>query len=68
MTVRDPVLSALPPQPYESIRGQVRDGDLLLCAATDMGSRLIRWATQSVWSHVAIAFRMAEIDRILILE
>jgi len=68
MTVRDPVLSALPPQPYESIRGQVRDGDLLLCAATDMGSRLIRWATQSVWSHVAIAFRMAEIDRVLILE
>ena len=68
MTISDTALSELPPQPYASIRGQIRDGDLLLCSATDMGSRMIRWATQSRWSHVAIAFWMIEIDRVLVLE
>ena len=29
---------------------------------------MIRWATQSRWSHVAIAFWMIEIDRVLVLE
>ena len=39
MTIEDAVLRELPPRSYASVREQIRDGDLLLCAATDMGSR-----------------------------
>ena len=51
-------------QPYAAIR----DGDAPLCSANDFGSRMIRWASRSQWSHCAIAFRMREIDRVLVLE
>lgn len=68
MTIAPETLDTLRPQPYAEIRAQVRDGDLLLCSATDPFSRLIRWATCSPWSHVAIAFRMDEIDRVMVVE
>lgn len=68
MPIAPDVLTALTPQPYATIRAEVRDGDILLCSATDSFSRLIRWATKSHWSHVAIAFRMDEIDRVMVLE
>ncbi|MFI4965995.1 MAG: YiiX/YebB-like N1pC/P60 family cysteine hydrolase [Caulobacterales bacterium] len=68
MPIAPDVLVKLKPQPYATIRAEVRDGDILLCSATDIFSRLIRWATKSPWSHVAIAFRMAEIDRVIVLE
>lgn len=68
MSIAPDVLQILRPQSYEEIRGEVRDGDLLLCSSNDAFSRLIRWATRSPWSHVAIAFRMDEIDRVMVLE
>lgn len=68
MTIERDVFETHPPQAYDMVRAQVRDGDIMLCAATDMGSRAIRWATRSIWSHVAIAFRARDIDRVLVLE
>jgi hypothetical protein len=68
MAIESDVLQKLKPQPYASIREAVRDGDLLLCSANDTFSRLIRWATRSPWSHVGIAFRLDDIDRVLVLE
>ncbi len=68
MTISDTVFSELPAQPYQTVRTMVRDGDLLLCSATDPGSRLIRWATRSIWSHVAIAFWLVEAERAMVLE
>lgn len=68
MSISNNVFSEFPAQPYSAVREQIRDGDLLLCSARDAGSRAIRWATRSMWSHVALAFRMREIDRVLILE
>jgi Permuted papain-like amidase enzyme, YaeF/YiiX, C92 family len=68
MAIDPDVLTSLKAQPYAALREQVRDGDLLLCSATDGFSRLIRWATKSPWSHVAIAYRLEEIDRVLVLE
>jgi hypothetical protein len=68
MAIDPDVLESLRPQPYAEIRGQVRDGDILLCSATDAFSRLIRWATRSPWSHVAVAYRLEEIDRVIVLE
>ena len=68
MAVDESVLKDLKQTPYKEIRDEVRDGDILLCSATDVFSRLIRWATRSPWSHCAIAFRIEEIDRVLVLE
>ncbi len=68
MAIDPSVLHSLKPQSYAAIRDQVRDGDLLLCSANDSVSRLIRWATGSPWSHVAIAYRLDAIDRVMVLE
>ena len=68
MTIGADVLKALPPRPYAEVREQVQDGDILLCSAADWGSLAIRWATRSQWSHVAIAFRLPEVDRVVVLE
>jgi hypothetical protein len=46
----------------------VRDGDILLCSAIDPFSRLIRWATKSPWSHVALAYRWRSVGRIMVFE
>jgi hypothetical protein len=68
MTVPVDALERLKPQPYDTVRAQVRDGDLLLCSTNHAFARLIRWSTRSPWSHVAIAFRLDEIDRVIVLE
>jgi hypothetical protein len=68
MTIQDDVLTELKPQPYPAVRRLVRDGDLLLCSANDPFSRLIRWSAKSPWSHVAIAYRVASLNRVMVLE
>lgn len=68
MSVPDDVFDLMPPLSYDEVRREVRDGDILLCSATDLFSRLIRWATHSTWSHCGVAFRIESIDRILVLE
>ena len=68
MTIKDDVLHTLKPQAYKTIRGRVRDGDLLFCSATDPISQTIRWATRSPWSHIAIAYRLEALDRVMVLE
>jgi hypothetical protein len=68
MTIADDVLQVMKPQSYKDVREMVRDGDILLCSATDPMSRLIRWATRSPWSHIGIAYRLDEIDRVMVLE
>jgi hypothetical protein len=68
MAIDPDVLSQLPPRPYAEVRREVRDGDILLCSANDSFSRLIRWSTRSPWSHVALAFQMQEVGRVIVLE
>ncbi len=68
MSIPAAALEDMPPEPYAEVRAKVRDADLLLCSAHDAFSRLIRWSTQSCWSHVAIAFRLEEIGRVMVLE
>ncbi len=68
MTVPDDALSTLKPTPYSRVRAEVQDGDLLLCSAHDPMSKVIRWATRTQWSHVAMAFRIQSIDRVMVLE
>jgi hypothetical protein len=68
MAIDDTVLSAMRPEPLAEVAGRVRDGDILLCSATDSFSRLIRWSTRSPWSHVALAYRWPGPRRIMVLE
>lgn len=68
MAIADNVLQELKPQPYARVRRLVQDGDLLLCSATDPFSRLIRWSTKTPWSHIAIAYRIPSLDRVMVFE
>ncbi len=68
MAIADNVLSELKPIPYPKAREMVQDGDLLLCSATDPFSRLIRWSTKTPWSHIAIAYRIPSLDRVMVFE
>jgi len=68
MTIPDDVLTSLPPLPLSQIEHRVRDGDVLLCAATDLGSRLISWSTRSHWTHIALAYRWPSLGRIMAFE
>jgi hypothetical protein len=68
MAIADNVLTELKPQPYAKVRRVVQDGDLLLCSATDAFSRVIRWSTKTPWSHIAIAYRIPSLDRVMVFE
>lgn len=68
MSIDSRVLADWPARPLEAVAPEIRDGDLLLCSATDPASRLIGWSTKSPWTHVAIAWRWPETGRVLALE
>ncbi len=68
MTIEDDVLTKMKARPYAGVRRLVRDGDLLLCSAHDPFSKVIRWATRSPWSHIAIAYRIESLNRVMVLE
>jgi hypothetical protein len=68
MAISDDILTKLAPEPLEKIAHRIRDGDVLLCAATDLGSRLISWSTRSQWTHIAIVYRWPSLSRIMAFE
>lgn len=53
---------------YNTLRTQIRSGDILLCSGNAVFSKLIQQATNSVWSHVGFILRLDMIDRIFVLE
>ena len=68
MSIPDSALTELPEQDYTAIRRLVRTGDLALCSGTPAFSRVIRWATGSPWSHIAMIVRLDELDRVMVIE
>jgi hypothetical protein len=68
MAIDPDVLKTLKPEPLSALAGRVRDGDILLCSANDPFSLLIRWATKSPWSHVALAYRWRDTHKIMAFE
>ena len=68
MSIAEDVLETLKPQPYAAVRKLVRDGDLFLCQGRDPFSKLIQWSTKSPWSHIAIAFRIESLNRVIVIE
>jgi len=68
VAIEDTVLRTLKPEPLEAISRRIRDGDILLCSGTDPFSRLIGWSTKSPWTHVALAYRLPALGRIMVFE
>jgi hypothetical protein len=68
MAIDPRALDEMPAESLDDIAPKIRDGDLLLCSATDPFSRLISWSTKSPWTHVGFAWRWPEGGRILALE
>lgn len=68
MAIPPDALERFAAQPYDAIRPEVRTGDLILCSGSSVFSRLIRWATGSPWSHVAMAVRLEAIDQVIVME
>lgn len=57
------------PSHYEGkVRPDLKAGDLLLCSGKYPGSWLIRKATGSDWSHVALIMPLPNIDRVVVME
>ena len=54
--------------PYERLRDQIRDGDLMLCSGSAVFSRLIQVATESIWSHVGFVMWLPSLGRLMVLE
>src|ERR1700743_809263 len=68
MTIPDDALETFKPKSYAQVRKLVQDGDLFLCQGNDPFSKLIRWSTKSPWSHIAIAFRIDSLDKVIVIE
>lgn len=68
MSVPNDALETHPPIAYPQFRDLIQDGDVVLCQGNDAFSRLIQWSTKSPWSHVAMAFRVDSLDRVIVIE
>jgi hypothetical protein len=68
MAIPDDVLTKLKAEPLSAVHGRIRDGDLLLCSGNQPISKLIRSATHSPWSHIAMAYRWNSIGRVMVFE
>ena len=68
MAIDDQALTTLKAEPLSAVLGRIRDGDLLLCSGDQPISKLIRAATHSPWSHVALAYRWNSIGRVMVFE
>lgn len=53
---------------YHELSQVVHSGDILFYSGEDEVSKLIRWATNSMWSHVGILIKLDVLNRILLLE
>jgi Permuted papain-like amidase enzyme, YaeF/YiiX, C92 family len=53
---------------YQALRDTVKSGDILFYSGEDEVSKLIRWATHSIWSHIGIIVKIDKLNRVLLLE
>lgn len=63
--------NSLPPVPklkYKEIRGHINSGDILLCSGKTLFSRLIKFGTKSIWSHVGFILWSHDLNRVMVME
>jgi len=58
----------LPVLRYEKIRDQLQTGHIFFSSGSYTFSGIIQRLTKSAWSHVAIVYKDAELNRVMILE
>lgn len=68
MAVTTGQFEAMPVQKYSDVRDQLRTGDILLFHSLTFGSQLTEFFTNSLWSHAAFIWRLADVDRVMLLE
>ena len=68
MAIDNDILETMKAEPLEAVVRRIRDGDILLCSCDEPFSKLIRWATKSPWSHIALAYRWQGIGRVMVFE
>jgi hypothetical protein len=61
-------LKKLPKVDYETIRHELKTGDLFFGSGSYLFSGVIQRITKSTWSHVAIIYKDEELGRVLVLE
>lgn len=58
----------LPLHAYETLRDDLRTGDLVFCSGSYFFSHAIQRFTRSVWSHVGMIYKDPTLQRVFILE
>ena len=55
---------------YREYRDEMKTGDVIACQGFDLGARIIRKVTKSLYSHVGLLVRFTEasVDRVFVLE
>lgn len=61
-------LKELPVMPYEKVRDFLQTGHIFFSSGSYMFSGIIQRLTKSVWSHVAIVYKDAQLGRVMVLE
>jgi hypothetical protein len=61
-------IQEFPKRNYQSIRNDLKTGDLVFCSGNYLFSKAIQKFTKSVWSHVGVIYKDETLDRVLILE
>ena len=61
-------IKRMPVRSYETVRDDLRSGDLLFCSGSYLFSGLIQRFTGSVWSHVGVVYRDEALQRVFVLE
>ncbi len=68
MAITSDQFKAMPLTKYSDAREQLRTGDILLFHSLGFGSQLTEFFTDSLWSHAAFVWRLADVDRVMLLE
>ena len=68
MAISTDAFKAMPLMKYSDARESLRTGDILLFHSLTFGSQLTEVFTDSLWSHAAFIWRLADVDRVMLLE
>ena len=61
-------LKKLPLYKYDAVRDQLMTGHIFFSSGSYTFSNIIQRLTKSIWSHVAIIYKDAELQRVMVLE
>jgi hypothetical protein len=68
MPILSDQLTSIRQLPYSEVRPTICSGDILLASGSTPFAELIKFATKSIWSHVAFILYVENINRLMVLE